>query len=189
MKLAALKEDFHFSLRYPRVRACIAVLLISALMGLTIALVYWWPMARTASYLKAEIDDRSREISSVESSIRLAQASSYAIQQMALIEKKLDSSFTQAALVQNIAALAHRHNVLIVSEAYEEGKTKDGYSPLVHEIAVQAGYSELRGFIAGMQQLPTFTIVQEAVLSRSSNSSAIKAQLKIITYRRAKGAQ
>lgn len=187
MKLAELKEDFFFSLRYPRVRAGIAGVVVSVLLGLVIGMAYWLPIAHTTNKLKADIDDRRLKFASTEHIVRLAQASGYAAQQMALIEKKLDTSFTQAALVQNIAALARRHNVKIVSEAYEDGKTKDGYSPLVHEITVQAGYSELRGFISGMQQLPTFTIVQEAVLSRSANTSAVKAQLYIITYRRAAG--
>ena len=189
MILAVIKEDFLFSLRHPRVRASIVGLMVTVLIGLTIGMAYWWPITHTANRLKADIEDRRREISSAEYQARLARASGDAAWQMAMIEKKLDTSFTQAFLVQSMAALAHRNNVMIVSEAYEEGKAKDGYSPLVHELSVQAGYAELRSFLVGVQQLPTFTIVQEAVLSRASNSSVIKAQLSIITYRRTAGLQ
>ena len=183
------KENFLFSLRHPRVRVCIAVLIVMVLMGATITVAYWWPMVRTANSLQADIDERRREISRAEYNAGLAQAVGDAERQITLIEQKLDSSFTQAILMQNIAALARLNNVIIVSEAYEEGKAKDGYSSLVHELSVQAGYAELRGFIVGIQQLPTFTIVQEAVLSRPSNSLIIKAQLSVITYRRAVGPQ
>jgi len=184
---AVFKEDLFFSLRHPWVRIGVAGFVFATLLGLIIGLAYWWPITQTANKLQAEIESRLREISNAEYNSKLAQASAHAAQQTALIDKKLDASFTQAALVQNIAALARRHKVIIVSEAYEEGKAKDGFSFIVHEITVQAGYSELRKFIAGFQHLPTFSIVQEANFSRSSNSSVIKAQLNIITYRRTGG--
>ena len=185
MKLAALKEDFFFSIRHPWVRASVIGFVVSALLALIVGMAYWWPITHAAHRLQTQIDERRREISSADYNARLAQAAGYSAQQIELIEKELDTSVTQAVLVQNMAVLARLKNVKIVSEAYEEGKTKDGYSPLVHELTVQAGYSELRSFIAGIQQLPSFTIVQEAVLSRSSNSITIKAQLNIVTYRRA----
>lgn len=184
MIVADIREDLFFSLRHPQGRVSIIVFAISVLLALVVGLAYWWPIVHTASSLKIEIEDRQREIASAEYNLKLAQASADAAQQMDLIEKKLDASVTQADLVQNIASLARRNKVKIVSVSYEEGKVKDGFSPLVHVLTVQAGYPELRGFIAGLQQLPTFTIAQEAVLSRSSNSSVIKAQLNIITYRR-----
>jgi Tfp pilus assembly protein PilO len=183
--LAEIKTDLLFSLRHPRVRASIIGFMLSGGLALIIGMTYWWPVSHTVNRLKNEIDDRRREIASAEYNVKLAQTSGYAAQQMAVIEKKLDTSVTQAALVQNIAALARRNNVKIISEAYEEGRAKDGYAPLVHELTVQAGYAELRSFIAGVQQLPTFTIVQEAILERSLKSSVVKAQLNIITYRRA----
>lgn len=185
MTLFDLKADLIFSLMHPRVRATIVGFVFSASLALIVGVVYWWPVMHSVNRLNAEIDDRRRAISSTEYNARLAQISGLATQQMALIEKKLETSITQAALVQHTASLARRNNVKIISEAYEEGEAKDGYSPLVHVLTVQAGYSELRGFIAGVQQLPTFTIVQEAILARSSNSPVIKAQLNIITYRRA----
>lgn len=184
MILADIKEDLFFSLRHPQGRVSIVVFAISVLLALVIGLAYWGPIMHTASKLKIEIDDRQRVIASAEYNLKLAQTSAYAAQQMDLIEKKLDATVSQADLVQNIASLARRNKVKIVSVAYEEGKIKDGFSPLVHVLTVQAGYADLRGFIAGLQQLPTFTIAQEAVLSRSTTSSVIKAQLNIITYRR-----
>lgn len=190
MNLVSFKEDFLFSLRYPRVRAGIAGVAVSGLLGLIAGVGYWWPAVQAANRLNVEIERIRSEISNAEYNLKLAQTSGQAVKQIALIERKLDTSFTQAALVQSIAALAHRHQVRIVSEAYEEGKPRGGYyAPLVHELTVQGGYSDLRSFIAGVQQLPTFTVVQEAVLSRSPNSSVIKAQLNIITYRRAMGPQ
>lgn len=185
MTLAEIRAEILFSFRYPRVRASIAGFAFAALFGLAIGAAYWFPLMRSFDKLQVEIDDRRRDIANKEYNLKLAQASARAARQMAQIEKKLDITVTQGELVQNMAMLARRNNVKIISEAYEEGKPQGDYSPLVHEIVVQAGYAELRSFIAGVQQLPSLTIVQEAVLSRTSNLSVLKAQLNIITYRRA----
>lgn len=185
----SLREDLIFALRHPRVRASAAVFVIAVLLGVSVGFAYWWPIVSNVDELNAAIDDRQQEIASLEYSLRLVKSSGYATRQVDLIEKKLASTFTQAALVQNLATLARQNKVRIISEAYEEGKAKSGYSTLVHEITVQARYSELRSFIAGLQNLPTFTIVQEANFSRSSNPAVIKAHLSIITYRLAEGPQ
>lgn len=184
---AEIRDDFLFSLRHPRVRASIAALIVSALALLAVAAGYWWPAERAAASIEAKIEDRRREIANADSSARVANASELAARQLAQIEKKLDASVTQAVLVQNLSGLARRHNVRIVSQSYEEGKPKGGYASLVHDLTLQGAYPELRGFIADLQGLPAFTVVQEAVLGRASGTNAIRAQLNMVTYRRAEG--
>ena len=75
---------------------------------------------------------------------------------------------------------------MLFRSSYEEGRPLGEYAPLIQLLMVQAGYGELREFIAGVHRLPSFTLVQEAVFSKSSNSTVLKAQLRIITYRRDK---
>jgi len=186
MTSAAIKDELLFSLRHPRVRASIAVF-VGAVLLLVAEVIYWWPTSVSAEKTGAEIEARRQAIFNADLNVQLAHASGLAVQQVALIERKLEASATQAILVQNLEALARRHNIKIISEAYEEGKTKDGYSSFVHELTLQAGYPELRNFIVGIQGLPTFTVVQEAMLGSVSNSPAIRMQLNLITYRGAVG--
>lgn len=186
MKLSALKEDFYFSLRYPQLRISIAGLAFSVLIILFVVLFIWLPTTQTANRLRGDIENRQRELANSEYTVKLAKAFAVADQQMSILENKLDASVSQGVLVQNIAVLARQHNVKIVSVAYEDGKVLNGYIPLVHVLSVQANYAQLRSFIAGLEQLSTFTIAQEAILNRAANSSIIKAQLNIITYRREK---
>lgn len=186
---ASIKMDFLFSLRHPRVRASIAALMVSVLLLVITGYGYWWPAREAVESLRTRIDDKRQEVFNADFSAKLAQVSGRAAQQVVLIEHKLDASATQAVLVQNLEALARRHNVKIISEAYEEGKSKDGYSSFVHELTLQAAYPDLRSFISGLQELPTFTVVQEAMLGHSASSFAIKAQLNLITYRRTAGSQ
>lgn len=181
----AYQEDFHYSLRHPRVRTGMLVSAAAVLVMLLVGMAYWWPAWNAAATLKTQIEQKRRQAVEASYSAQLAQISRRAAQHVAQIEKKLDASGTQVNLVQNLATLARRHNVKILSEAYEEGKAKDGYMPFVHELTLQGGYAELRQFLFALQELPTFTIVQDAVMSRAGNSAVIKAQLHLHTYRKA----
>lgn len=181
---AAYQDDFRYSLRHPRVRIGLLVALVSVLLLVTVAIAYWWPAWNAAASLKVQIELKRREAVEASYSAQLAQSSRRAAQHVAQIEKKLDASGTQVNLVQNLATLARRHHVKILSEAYEQGKAKDGYMPFVHELTLQGGYSELRQFLIALQELPTFTVVQDAVMSRAGNAVVIKAQLRMLTYRK-----
>lgn len=187
MTLIELKEDIYFSFRHPRVRVGVAGLALFGVLALVVGMTYWWPSIHTVNQLKSELDARRHEIARAEYTAKLQQVSSSAVLKIKQIEKKLDTPVTQATVLQNMEGLARQSHVKILSSSYEEGKVKDGYSPLVSELTVQAGYSSLRLFIEGIQDLPTFTVVQEAVLNRSPSSSDIKAQLTVVTYRHTGG--
>lgn len=182
--LEAYLEDFRYSLRLPRVRAGMLVSVVAVLVMLMVGVAYWWPAWNAAATLKAQIEQKRRQAVEASYSAQLAQISRRAAQHVAQIEKKLEASGTQVTLVQNLATLARRHNVKILSEAYEQGKAKDGYMPFVHELTLQGGYAELRRFLIALQELPTFTVVQDAVMSRAGNAAVIKAQLRMHTYRK-----
>lgn len=187
MTLIELKEDIYFAFRHPRVRVGVAGLAFFGILTLVVGGGYWWPSIHTVNQLKSELDARRHEIARAEYTAKLQQVSSSAVLKIKQIEKKLDTPVTQATVLQNMEGLARQSHVKILSSSYEEGKVKDGYSPLVSELTVQADYSSLRLFIEGIQDLPTFTVVQEAVLNRSPSSSDIKAQLTVVTYRHTGG--
>lgn len=183
--LEAYREDFWYSLRHPRVRTGLLVCAVTALVMLLVGAAYWWPAWNATATLKTQIEQKRRQAVEASYSAQLALSSRRAAQHVEQIEKKLDASGAQVNLVQSLATLARRHNVKILSEAYEEGKAKDGYRPFVHELTLQGGYAELRQFLFALQDLPTFTVVQDAVMSRAGNATVIKAQLRMLTYRKA----
>lgn len=187
MAIAAIRENFYFSLRHPQLRSSLLLLMITLLFLVGTGVFYWWPARSSAEHVRTQIENKRQEIFRLELSARLAQVSGRAAQQVAQIENKLDASITQASLVKNLAALARKHNVKIISEAYEEGKSEDGYTPLVHTLTLQAGYPQIRGLFSGLQSLPSFTILREATLAQSTGVNAVRAQLSLITYRRTAG--
>ncbi|MBI3560341.1 MAG: hypothetical protein HY080_01295 [Gammaproteobacteria bacterium] len=180
-------EELRFSLRHPRVRMSLWVLVAGLGLLVTTYGVYWWPAWRTTEALRASIAIRRHTLVDADFNNKLAIAAQRASLQIEQIEKRLDASVAQVTLVQQLGALAQRNRVKILSETYEEGKPKDGYTSLVHELTLQADYSTLRGFLLGLQQLPTVTIVQEATLERLPNSTFIKAHVRMVTYSRLSG--
>jgi len=181
-----INSSLIFSLRHPRVRFFLLGAAISMLFCLLVGAGYWLPTLRAYSQIQSEISVYRRNTSDIEYQSRLADISEKAAIEVDRIERKVDVAVTQAALVQNMALLARKSNVKIVSESYEEGRPLGEYAPLIQLLMVQAGYGELREFIAGVHRLPSFTLVQEAVITKSANSTVLKAQLRIITYRRDK---
>lgn len=184
MSLIGIKENLLFALKHPRAKVSLLVFMLSISLLMAVVMLYWWPLSHTSQKLKVEIENRQREIIKAEDDLKLANATLAASKKILMIEKKLDASVSQAALVQNIAVLARKYNVKIISVSYEEGKVINEYFPLIHMLTVQASYRELRSFILGLENLQTFTLAQEAVLSRGTNPALIKAQLNVITYRR-----
>lgn len=184
MRLAVAKETFLFSLRYPLVRGNIAGLMASIILLVGISVFYWWPIQDAEDSLNARIDSKQIEISNAEFRVKLAQVARSAEFKVELMERKLDASVTQAALVKNLAELAQQHKVKIVSETYEEGQPEERYLSLVHGLTLQAPYPEIRSFIAGLEELPTFTVVRGAVFGYASGSSDVRVQLDMITYRK-----
>lgn len=184
--VGSLLEELAFSLRHPRVRWCLGILLVMTVVILMMV-AYGWPVWRSTQQLQAEIENRRHALVNANFSAQLTAAAQRAALQIENIEKRVDASLTQVALVQHLSALAKLHKVKILSETYEEGKPRDGYTPLVHELTLQADYASLRGFLLGLPQLPTVTMVQEATLERPSTSLLIKAHVRMVTYSRARG--
>jgi hypothetical protein len=183
--LEAYREDLWYSLQHPRVRAGLIAATSAVFIALVVGMVYWWPAWSTVKTLNEQIDQRRRQAVEASFSIKIEQQSKRAALHVEQIEKKLAASGTQVNLVQNLGKLARQFNVRILSETYEKGKAKDGYMPFVHEILLQGNYADLRQFLIALQELPTFTVVQDAVMSRTGDTAVVKAQLRMITYYKA----
>jgi len=181
-----LREELIYSLRNARVRICLGIFAATLTLGL-LAMIYWWPVWNDRQQLMQEINERRHALVEANYAEQVEQAAKHASEQLDKVEKRLEASVSQTSLVQHISVLAKKNHVHILSETYDEGKIKDGYLPLVHELTLHASYANLRGFILGLQELPTISIVQEATLEKASHSKLLKAQIRMVTYSRAQG--
>lgn len=183
--LHPLMDDLRYSLRHPMVRAGIVTGIAALGMLVIMAAALWWPVRSEVNTLRDEIDATRRQAVERLYGAQLAQMYGRTQEQIVVLETKLNTQTVQVSLLNHLSQLAKKHRVRILSESYEEGKPQTGYAPLYHEITLQGTYPRVRRFLLDLGTLPTLSLVQEAALSRSGNSGrSIKAQLRIVTYRK-----
>lgn len=176
--------ELRYALRHSRVRVALIGLFASMLILFLIVLAYWLPARHTTQSLTEELDHYRRIAHNKRYSAELATAAQRASIQVAEIEKKLDQTTGQSVLVQHLSMLAARHGLRILTSNYDEGKAQDGVQPINHELTVQGGYSGLRGFLADIPSLPTFTVIEDSTITRNREGAILKAALVFRTWRR-----
>lgn len=178
-------DELQYARSCPTVKLAIRFLLITAMLVAVIALAYWWPMSSQHGNLRLQIDTIRRDLVDSVNAEQVGNAYSQSLKRISEIEKKLDNQDRQSSLVKHVLKLAQQHRVRILSEAYEEGKPREGYLPLHQTLTIQSDYRSLRKFLLGIDNLPTWTVVSEAKLERlKSRPGKIKALLRLITYRK-----
>ena len=185
---APMIGDLGYALRHPVVRTGGIIFMVSLALAAVAAAWYWLPARNEADALRQRIDAKRKHRVETMYRIELTRAYSAAEREIGSLEMKLDSQAVQLNLVNHLNQLAHKYNVKIQSESYEEGKIQDGYAPLYHELSLLGSYASIRAFLAGIHGLPTFSVIQEAVLSGTRETHGIKAHLRLVTYRRVNGA-
>ncbi len=184
-RIQPLLQDLRYAARHPWIRAGLASLAL-LLLGLAVGVGYGWPAYRERQALIGQIETQRR--AAVEALHTADVARVYRIAKLATgaLEQKLNAATGQADMVKHLERLAVQRRVRIVSQAYEEGKTKSEYAPLYLDIGLQANYASLREFLADIHTLPAWVEVQEMNLERSrEHPGLIKASLRLLTYRKA----
>ena len=160
---------------------------IAAITGAAVAILvvafYWLPIARDYERTAAMSAQARRAIVAAVDAQALERAFHAARPEVDRLETKLNAKGGQAALVHDIAQLAARHRLKVVSETYEARKPHDGYLPLTLALNMQGPYVGVRGFLMQLPALSQWVDVQEATLDRADDGS-IKVQLRLISYRR-----
>lgn len=178
-----------YSARHPWARSGLWACAVAALLAVAAA-VAWWPAERSRAALEERIAAKRASLVQAQQSGELARAYAQAREGVALLEKKLEHAATQAQLVENVARLARRHGVRIVSETYDENAAAAGRnSALIVELSVQGSYPSLRDFLRGLGALPTWSEIQEVRLETVHGAPFQRGRIRIVTYRGAPAAE
>lgn len=178
--------SLQFALRHPWVRAAGFVSVLLTLVSLLLWATYWWPVRQEVHGLVERINEVRSDTVHAMQAADVLRAYQKVKQQVEQLDVKLGAQSPQATLVPALSALAKKCNARILSQAYEEGKVEGDYVPLYLDLSIQASYADLRRFILGLAQLPTWTLVQEARLTQVDSKT--KAHFRLVTYRKAKPA-
>jgi len=177
--------------------------LVLAVAGLWIN---WWPNNARRAQLDDAISIERGKIVRQHGELDLLAAYVRARTDVEALESKLDYAATQAQQVSDVAQLARKQGITVVSQSYEmripkastdhskDGDSKSDHSKDDHskdaptlntELLVQGSYRSLRNFIALVPSLPSLTEVQEVVLERARDANVVKGRIRLVTYRRA----
>jgi type II secretory pathway component PulM len=182
--VSGARLSFAFYLRYPSIK--VAMISVGAL--LVVAAVFaalWWPVEQRRQELSASVDRERNTILASRRQEELASAYSRAKAGVDVLQKKLTYAATQAQQVADIAQLARRHDVMMLSQDYEESTRANEPSMLYTDLTMQSKYPALRSFVEDLAGLPSWTEVQEVSVERARESGMVKSRIRLVTYRRA----
>lgn len=147
--------------------------------------VLWWPIEQHRQELSDNIARERSAILVARRQEELASAYARAKAGVEVLHKKLTYAATQAQQVADIAQLVRRHDVLMLSQDYEESAKANEPSMLYTDLTMQSKYSALRSFVEDLAGLPSWTEVQEISIERARESGMVKSRVRLVTYRRA----
>ena len=185
MSTSAVLGQLRYTFRHRRVRLALVATTVSAVAMAAVVLLLWWPARHAHQTLVDAIDTQRRVVVDALHARDLAHSYGEATKIVPTLESKLTRAASQAELVTQVEKLARRHGVRIISEAYEEGKNKGAHVPLYLDLALQGPYHSLRQFLRDIPTLPMWSEAQELRLERSREHRGLRAQVRIVTYRRA----
>lgn len=200
--IASALSEWRYCLRHPWARLGT---LVSAVLALAVAglCLNWWPKNTTRVQLEEAIAAQRFEIARQHNDLDLLAAYVRARTDVEALESKLDYAATQAQQVSDVAQLARKQGITVLSQSYEmripkesndpskdtskdasKDSSKDEAPALNTELVVQGSYRSLRNFIALVPSLPSLTQVQEVVLERAREANVVKGRIRLVTYRR-----
>lgn len=189
-RLAEAMAVLRYSLRCNAVRRGMFAMLAMLVICLAIVLAGWWPAQREQMQLLRNIDASRAAMAGAARSDGVARAQRKAWAAVALFEKKLEVRAGQADLIRGIARLASRRGVRVISQSFDEGHAQRDDAPLYLELGLQGDYASLRLLLGDFATLPMWLEVVEARIERAGEGGAqVRAQLRLLTYRGAKGSQ
>lgn len=176
-------ENIVYSLRHPLIKAGIAASGSAIILAIVVCFGYWMPVHNDINSLTESVNYERKRIIDDTRSVQIYSAYLSATKQLTAIDKKINSPAGHADLVNDIDNLAIHRKVAIISESYDEGKERNGYTPLYMELSLQGDYQGLMEFLVDIRSLPTWTVVGEGSISRlAGQRDLVKAQLRLITY-------
>jgi hypothetical protein len=196
--IASALSEWRYCLRHPwaRLGTVISAALALAVAGLC---CNWWPKNTTRVQLEEAISAQRLEIARQHNDLDLLAAYVRARTDVEALESKLDYAATQAQQVSDVAQLARKQGITVLSQSYEmripkesndtskdpsKDASKDEAPALNTELVVQGTYRSLRNFITLVPSLPSLTQVQEVVLERAREANVVKGRIRLVTYRR-----
>lgn len=171
-----------FAGRHPAVRmGLLSVALGFALLG--IGLMFWLPAHFKNTSLENDVQAQREVIARNEQNTKFSSLYARSKKTFHAINRKLNRKHSQSEHVKQLDKMLRNRRITVVNEVYDSEKSSGGYTKLSQELSVQGDYADLRRFLVELDNLPSWTIVQDLRIEKlHSFGSKIKAVLKMVTY-------
>lgn len=185
MRFAEAMALFRYSLRATTVRWALYALGGMAVIWMGVAAIWWLPAHHQHAQLAAKIATRRAMIVNAARAASVADAARKAQAGLALFEKKLAAHAGQAELIRDVARLAAKRGMHVVSQSFDEGRSQQGDGSLYLNLGLTGRYPALRHLVADFAGLPLWLEVVEVHIEQTG-AGRVRAQLRLLTYRSAR---
>ena len=177
-------DSLRYAFRHPYVRAG-AWINLGLVVTVGAVAVARWPVVQEHRQLTSAIESKRQQMVYAMQAGEMMRHYRHAQLVLPPLEQKLQTSARQSELIDNLGRLARQHDIRILSQAFEEGKTRGAYQPLYVNLALQGRYVALRDFLNELSSLPAWLEIQEAGIERSRETpDAVRAQLRLSVLRK-----
>jgi hypothetical protein len=185
---ASILAFCRYALRQPKVkRAAWAACLWLGLDLLVLAL-FWGPAAFQHHRLEKGIQDYRRSEREARQAVENSRRYEELVKRAANLEAKWETPVSQAGLIESLTRLCAKNGLRVVSQDFDVTPAKGGGQSFRQNLALVGSYSSLRRFLAGLEGLPSLTVVEQSRLERESEgASRIRASLQLSTFTKSSG--
>jgi len=171
------------ALRNRRLKKLLIVTVVLLIVAVFNHIYYYKPQLDTHIQLNHQINDLKNQLLSLKSlndpGINV-QALAINAQQ---INQKLNYAVDSLKLSKLIHKLSKQHDIKIIRQTNSAGIEQGKWLSLKQTLAIEGGYRQLRAFIEGIYQLPSMTIIQEAVIQKKPNGrKQLTGSLQLLTF-------
>lgn len=182
------RENLRYSFSLPMVRMGIFAATVSMAALLAQGILAWWPVYRESVRLHASLGAGSTALIAGMNYQTLLEKAQAVLPRIENLEKKLAARGSHGALMENLGALAGRNKLVILSESFEEGRKSQDVDTVYQNLVLAGSYRGMRNLLLEITALPTWTMVDSAVLERDAGGeSTMRANLRFVTFRVAGG--
>lgn len=186
---AEAMELIRYSLSCKSVRVGGYALLGAAAVFLVVIAAWWLPAQREHAQLEQDISTRRRAVVDAVREAGVADAQRKAQAAVSILENKLAAHAGQAEIIGDVARLAAKRGMRVITQSFDEGRTQSGKDALYLNLGLTGSYPSLRLLLNDLAALPVWLEVVEAHIERASGGGEIRAQLRLATYRASGGRQ
>jgi hypothetical protein len=180
---ATLLGFCRYTLLHPKVKKAAWAACLCLVLDLLVLALFWGPVAFQHHRLEKGIRDYRRAEREARQAVENSQQYEQLVKRAASLEAKWETPVTQSELIESLTRLSSKNGLKVISQDFDVTPGKGGGQSFRQNLALAGSYASLRHFLAGLENLPSLTVVETARLEREGLAgSEVRASLQLSTF-------